>query len=233
MRLDICGSIDYFSLDKNGMISEGVELSSPDGNVSISIPAGIALLDEGSKPLRNLTVTPVEPLPAPPEGYHVLAAFDFEPDGASFNPGLHITFTYDPAAIPEGMDENKLVVAVFDGDSGEWKFLSAFIDPETNTAKFTATHFTMYAVIVPPPPTPTPTVLATVTPAVKFAAPSSGGGLGTGPMIGIIAGAVAVAALVVAIWLMRKRQFSIVEWLKFDVKWWFQDLGKNLTSFKR
>jgi hypothetical protein len=231
--LDICGSIDYISLDNRGMLGEDVEISSPDGSVSITIPAGIALLDEGSKPLRNLTVVPVEPLPAPPEGYHVLAAFDFEPDGASFNPGLHITFTYDPAAIPEGMDEDNLVIAVIDGDTGQWQFLSVSFDPETNTATFIVTHFTVYAVVAAPAsPTPTSTTIATATPTAK-AAPSSSGGLGTGPMIGIIAGVVVIAVLAAVIWLMRKRQFSLIEWLKFDVKWWFQDLGKNLTSLKR
>jgi len=61
---------------------------------------------------------------------------------------------YDPADIPEGVAEEDLVIAYWDGT--EWVVLESVVDTVANTVSAKVSHFTTFAVIgiVPPPPPP-------------------------------------------------------------------------------
>jgi hypothetical protein len=106
----------------------------------------------------------------------VIASFDFHPDGATFDPAIEITLTYDPDALPEDVDESQIVIAFYNEATGAWEYLSGTVDPDTNTITFSATHFTIFAVMAPgecapaptetPTPTPEPTVEPTPTPTI-------------------------------------------------------------------
>ncbi len=42
--------------------------------------------------------------PTPPEDFSVIGlVYDFGPNGATFDPPITLTITYDPALIPEGL----------------------------------------------------------------------------------------------------------------------------------
>jgi len=136
------------------VLQEDVEASSPDDAVSISIPSGTTMLGPDGQPVDDFTVSAVAPLPAAPEGGHVLAAFDFEPDGATFSPGIEITIEFDPSEVAEG---EEVVIAYYDETTGEWQYITGTVSG--GTATFTVTHFTIYSVLAVPEgsvPTATP-----------------------------------------------------------------------------
>ena len=86
--------------------------------------------------------------PDPPEESHRIGlAYDLGPDGATFDPPAELTFTYDPDDIPADVDEEDLVVALWDEEAGEWVDLECTVDPETNTITAKVSHFTAFSVI--------------------------------------------------------------------------------------
>jgi transcriptional regulator with XRE-family HTH domain len=97
-----------------GAIASTVTATSADGNLTVTFPAGTKALTKAGAPVSSLRSTPVTP-PAPPTGSNVIGlAYDFGPDGATFDPPIEFKFTYDPATLPAGVDEEKLVIAYFD-----------------------------------------------------------------------------------------------------------------------
>ena len=51
--------------------------------------------------------------PEAPSGTAILAAYNFGPDGAIFDPPLTLSFAF--STLPGDMDENSLSVAYYDG----------------------------------------------------------------------------------------------------------------------
>jgi hypothetical protein len=193
------------TIDSDGIVGEDFEVTSRDGCVVIRLSEGTKALDSSGYRLRYIDVTPVEPLPDPPEGYYVLSAFDFEPDGAIFSQALQATLCFDPIDIPDGMSAENIVIAVLDEETGEWSFISGTVDTENNTITFDLYHFTIYGVLAAPAvptatPAPTKTPKPTVTPP-----PAEGSGLGTGALIGIIVAVVILLAIGVGLWIMKRR----------------------------
>ena len=184
------------SMDSDGIVGEDFEVTSRDGCVVIRLSEGTEALDSEGYRLRYIDVTPVEPLPDPPEGHYVLAAFDFKPDGTTFSQALEATLCFDPGDIPDGMSAENIVIAVLDEETGEWSFIGGTVDTENNTITFDLNHFTIYGVLAAPAaPTATPTSTTTPEPTVT-PPPDEGGGLSTGALIGISIGAGAILGLI-------------------------------------
>jgi len=164
LDVDLWGDVSSWDITDDGVLLEDVDATSPDGRVTIHIDEGTTVLGPDGEPLAEIAVTPVDPLPTPPAGYHVIAAFDFGPDNASFDPGIQITIAYDPEALPEGVDEANLVIAFRDETTGEWEFVTGVVDPDANTVTFSIDHFTVFAILAETVPTPTPTPTPTPPP---------------------------------------------------------------------
>ena len=141
---------DY--VDEDGVFTEDVTAESEDGNVELSIDDGTTGLIDG-EPLSEISITEMDEPPAPPEDSNVIGlVYDFGPDGATFEPAITLTFTYDPALIPEGVAEEDLVIAiwVWDEAAGEWvwdELSPCTVDPVTNTISVPVSHFTAFAVL--------------------------------------------------------------------------------------
>jgi len=137
-----------FRISDEGEILETIEATSEDGKLTITIPAGTFALDKDGNPLESLTADIDPSPPEPPEdGYIIGLAYDFGPDGATFDPPITFTYTYDPADIPEGVAEEDLVLAYYDEDTGEWVELDCVVDTENNIITASVEHFTTFAVI--------------------------------------------------------------------------------------
>ena len=140
------------SVDEEGVFTEDVTAESEDGNVTLEIEDGTTGLTEEGEPLDEISITEMADPPAPPEGASVVGlTYDLKPDGATFNPAITLTFTYDPDDIPAGVDEADLVIAIWDedaGDAGEWVVLEGCtVDPVTNTISAPVSHFTAFAIL--------------------------------------------------------------------------------------
>jgi hypothetical protein len=144
-------------MNSNGVLQEEADDSSPAGNVNVNIPSGAVILGPDGQPIDDFIVTAVDPLPDPPEGGHVLAAFDFEPNGATFSPGMQITIAFDPSEVAAG---EEVVIGYYNEDTGAWEFITGVVNPD-GTATFTVNHFSIYAVLAVTEGTvPTPTTTA-------------------------------------------------------------------------
>ncbi|GAJ13821.1 unnamed protein product, partial [marine sediment metagenome] len=128
---------------------------SEDGMLTLTIPRGTIALDKDGKRLKGLEVAVNEIPPDPPEDAHIIGlVYDFGPAGATFNPAITFTWSYDPDALPEGVAEEDLVLAYYDEAIGEWVDLPCVVDTENNIITAYVEHFTTFAIIgaVAPPP---------------------------------------------------------------------------------
>ncbi|MFC1950471.1 hypothetical protein ACFLWD_02270 [Chloroflexota bacterium] len=162
IETNLFGDESTFSINEDGEIQETIEATSEEGDLTITIPEGTIALDEDGNPLGSLEIDVDENPPDPPEEVYIIGlAYDFGPDGATFDPPITITFTLDLDDLPDGVDPEDLVLAFWDGD--EWVELDGDVDVENGTITITADveHFTTFAVItVPPPPVAPPSELA-------------------------------------------------------------------------
>jgi len=153
VEASLFGGTVEFSIDSEGVIQETIEATSEDGNLTITIPEDTIALDKDGDPLDSLETAVDESPPSPPEGANIIGlAYDFGPDGATFDPPITLEYTYDPAEIPEGVAEEDLVIAYYDEDDGEWVECECTCDPETHCITACVCHFTIFATIAPAPP---------------------------------------------------------------------------------
>jgi cell division septation protein DedD len=113
-------------------------------------------------------MVPADTVPPPPAGSHIIGVpYILGPEGATFDPAVTITLTYNPAALPAGVAEEDLVIAFYDAAAGEWITLTdIFVDPLTNTISGKTTHFSTFALIAQAAATPEPAETAVPEPVV-------------------------------------------------------------------
>jgi len=171
------------------------------GTIGVSIGSGTTAQTEGGDPLPEITITEVcFGYPPPPAGAYVVGcAYDFGPDGATFDPPMTITLEYDDGNLPAGVAEEDLVIAIYDAATGVWVVLPSTVDTVNNVITAEASHFTYFAVYATAPaptatPTaPPPTVAPTATPE-----PDEGGS-SVGAIVGGIIGAIIVILIIVVV----------------------------------
>jgi len=136
----------------DGVFTETTTLESADNELSLVIPEGTVGQTEDGDRLARISITKVIGPPAPPEDNDFLGlTYDLEPDGATFNPPITITFTYNPNWIPSGLGPENLDLRYYDEDTKTWVPLDPkdiTIDPNTNTISAQISHFTHYSVMV-------------------------------------------------------------------------------------
>jgi len=148
VEANLFGGTVEFSIDSEGVIQETIEATSEDGNLTITIPEDTIALDKDGDPLDSLETAVDESPPSLPEDTHVIGlAYDFGPDGATFDPPITLEYTYDLDDIPEDVAEENLVLAYYDEDAGEWVELDSEVDTENNTIATSVSHFTTFAII--------------------------------------------------------------------------------------
>ncbi len=137
-------------LDSNGNTTQDLILTTPDGAITIIIPAGTQMLDADGNPIGTIKVIVLH-TPPPPPGYTLVGpAYECVPDGATFDPPLAFVFQYDPANIPEGGSELNLIIGWWDGS--EWHMLPTAINTVMNTVTAQVPHFTPFAILGKLPP---------------------------------------------------------------------------------
>jgi len=156
---------ELFGLDKafytnyKGEIQRTIKATSEDGNLSVTIPKDTIALNRYGKRLKSLQIAIDESPPDPPKDAHIIGlTYDFNPDGATFDPAITFTWAYDPEALPQGVAEEDLVLAYYDETTEEWAELVCEVDTKDNLITAFVSHFTIFAIIgtvvVPPEPEP-------------------------------------------------------------------------------
>lgn len=126
-------------------------MQSADGKLILSIPRGTKGLTRKGEPLSEIMITEVGAAPTPPAGSKFIGlTYDLQPDGATFDPPITLTFTYNPKWIPAGLGPEKLTIGYYNATTKQWVMLDAAditIDPATNTVSAKISHFTYYSVM--------------------------------------------------------------------------------------
>ncbi|MFC1874389.1 right-handed parallel beta-helix repeat-containing protein [Chloroflexota bacterium] len=165
LQMNLLGTRQSIKTNSSGKLDRTLEATSADGMLTVTIPEGTVLKQENGNRLTTFGVSVNENHPLPPENKNIIGlTYNFEPDGATFDPGFTLTFTYDPGTLPEGVDEEDLVLAFYDEATGKWMECECTCDPENNCITACVCHFTDFAIIAPvalvspvsPPPPPQP-----------------------------------------------------------------------------
>jgi len=133
-------------VDKQGEFTQPATAKSEDAKVELYIEKGTTGKTKEDKPLAEISVVSKAVPPALPANTAIVGlAYDLGPDGATFDPPITITFTYDRADIPEGVNEEDLVLAYW---GSEWVVLEgSVVDPATNTVTAPVRHFTAFTIM--------------------------------------------------------------------------------------
>ena len=221
-------------LNSSGVSQTAGQISTTNGNVSFNVAAGTQMLTGDGLPLSTITVTAVPPS-APPAGSGIIVAlmsagtevnttgvstgvvvknviqgnaFEFGPNGATFNPPMTMTLSYDPATIPAGVPETSLFLAYYDTTTGQWIALPGSVDnPVTHTVTAPTSHFTKFSVMAPrltPKKTTTPTTLPVPTLSGLVTPPTSTTNWAL--IIGIIAAVVVIGLVIFFLIADRRRR---------------------------
>ena len=147
------GSVNLVAyIDNEGNTTVQIILTSSDGQIIMTIPAGTMLLDAQGNPISSIYILLLN-TPAPPPGYTMVGpAYDCGPDGTTFTPAFPLTFTYDTADIPDGVSEEDLVLAFWVDDT--WTMLATTVNTVANTVTADVAHFTPFAILAELTPAP-------------------------------------------------------------------------------
>jgi len=148
------------STEPTGEVKTSVTAKSADAKATAIITAGTIAKDAAGKPLTMVIITPPSVLPAAPPATvsYVGYAYNFGPEGATFEPAIEISIEFDPAKF-----EGKAPV-IYTYEAGKWVRLDTRIEDNKAIAK--VDHFSTFVLFgeeVPPTPSPTPTPTATPT----------------------------------------------------------------------
>jgi len=133
----------------DGVFISNTTAESADGMVKLTINKGTIGKTSDGSPLTEISIIEAVELPALPKGASTVGlTYDLGPNGATFDPPITITFTYDEADIPSGINEEDLFIAFWDESAGEWVMLKDItVDPVANTINASVSHFTRFSVM--------------------------------------------------------------------------------------
>ncbi|MFC2006009.1 FG-GAP-like repeat-containing protein [Chloroflexota bacterium] len=136
-----------------GRFTNEVKLSSKDGMVTLVIPKNTLGKTKKGSPLDLIRVKGMSNPPAPPPESNIIGlAYDFGPDGATFDPPIDIEVSYDSDSLPEGVNPEDLTIAWWDEANNEWVAIEGCtVDIENSTVIAPVNHFTLFTILTIPP----------------------------------------------------------------------------------
>jgi len=136
-------------ISSSGVLNQDVTTArSPCNLGQLTIYKGTKILSESGAPIFILVMMTMADPPQPPQGFTFVGCVcQCRPEGTTFELPATLTFTYDPALLPEGVDEKNLVIAMYDEETGEWVILDSTVDPDAHTITAQISHFTAFAIL--------------------------------------------------------------------------------------
>ena len=121
---------------------------SDDGKTQLIISKGVRARNRDGGPLGSVSIVK-SPDASPPPVDAILAvpAYDFGPEGATFDPPITLVFLYDRSALPQELPDKNLTIVTWNPASGKWTELASTVDATAGRITTTVVHFSQYAVI--------------------------------------------------------------------------------------
>jgi hypothetical protein len=137
---------------------ECIEYGSHNGTIQVNVPYGTMNKDGDPSPKVDFTV--LDEAPQSDDAVVLGDAYRLGPAGATFRPvspdrPVTMTWSFDPADIPEGVAAEDLTLAYYDESHNQWVTLDSTIDKKTGTISAPIDHLSIYAILAPteaPPP---------------------------------------------------------------------------------
>jgi len=137
------------SIDASGVVTNPVTAESFDKLLTLTLDKGTAALTRYGVPLGWVGMYNLKSIPAPPEAAYIVSLmYELQPSGATFDPPIILTYSYDPGHLPEGVDGEDLVVSHYDASIGEWTNFNTVVDTENNIITVQISHFSPIAMFV-------------------------------------------------------------------------------------
>jgi hypothetical protein len=135
------------SITASGRFIEDFTAESTDGKVEVSIPKNTIGKNRVGQTLQNITIKEKAAPSAPPANSEIIGqVYDLGPSGATFDPPISLTFTYQESLIPAEAAEENLVIATW--EDGKWLELeNSTVDPDSNTITAPVSHFTVFTIM--------------------------------------------------------------------------------------
>lgn len=188
----------------SGTVLRSIMVNAEDKVGSLFVPIGIKALDKDGNPLTGITLTPIssDKMPAVPSG----AAFKFagyvyeaSPEGATFDPGITLTFE-----IPEDAwrtldpENNDFTVKWYNKETGQWEDVPTTVYKSTRSVDAEITHFSTFALFTEPATTTTPTETDTPATPTEPTTPPAGEAPAEGLPMTMILAIFAVLVIIIA-----------------------------------
>lgn len=148
------GSIVSVPVTPSGTLISDANITSPDGLLTINIPAGTTVLNSDGTPTYLNDDPDIISIASSgtntPEGYQVLSSFDLMPQGVTFDSPVTLAVNYGPEGLPEGTQP---VMVAFNEATGEWVeletagYIAADGSEPSNTAAARVNSFTHFAIV--------------------------------------------------------------------------------------
>jgi len=156
--IDFLGTKQDALLDSQGRLKNSAQLTSADGKVSLSIDKDTRLLDMDKKPLQHLQFFVTNRLTLSPEKAQIISSvYQFLPEGATADPPLRPTLSYDPKELPKDVSESNIYIAPYNEGTGwgEWSY--RIVDTENHRVTTQVSQFSKFAILSPLAPAPSQT----------------------------------------------------------------------------
>ncbi|WP_366144135.1 PKD domain-containing protein [Methanoregula sp.] len=128
--------------NQGGVITQETTLMSTDTLASVVLGEGTVAKDSAGSPLSSLSIASIAPdaIPAaPPSGQAVMIdgrAYELGPDGATFSPGITVTFT-----IPQAQWGKEYSLMMYDKATGTWSEVPGSFNAKDGTFTAVLSHF--------------------------------------------------------------------------------------------
>jgi hypothetical protein len=161
------------SIGSDGVITTETKTQSPDGLATLVLPNSTRFLTPDGLPGKNISMVPVSAAqqPQPPANADIIGVvYNLGPNGATFEPPVNLTFTYDDAKLPNGITAKDLKIAFWDETANKWVNLETEnIDAVNHMITAKVSHFSTYSVLgyIPAPAQFTISAVTISPPSVK------------------------------------------------------------------
>lgn len=133
-------------MDGNGKSLIAGEIRTPNGELTLQIPAGVFIWNAAGAAQPYLAAVPVSGIAPDSPGSILIRAYDMGPEGATFTPSISLTFKYSGEEVPVGCHDYDLYIGWWDGS--QWVRLQSVIDTTSMTVTAVIGHFSRFALLV-------------------------------------------------------------------------------------
>jgi hypothetical protein len=166
-------SADLFTNDL-GVVTQTMTLQSTDQLATVSVGQGVTAFDAAGNPLSSVSIDVVQAdqiagMPSSGKLSFAGLAYNLQPDGATFSPGITITFT-----VPQAQWSHQYMIREYDHGADTWIDLPTTYNPESGTVSASVNRFCCFALFSDVAPTiQTRTMAPAPSPAPVATLPSS------------------------------------------------------------